>query len=51
MASTEASYPKGDKPEDYLTPQQRAEAIAEILSTVAVRIVRNRHELQDPDSV
>ena len=32
--------------EDYLTPQQRAEAIAEILITIALRVVKETHEKQ-----
>ncbi len=30
--------------EDCLTAQQRTDAIAEILSTIALRIIRQRHE-------
>ncbi len=33
-----------ERPEDFLSPQQRADAIAEILATIAVRIIRKRHE-------
>lgn len=34
----------GLMPMDFLTPQQRAEAIAEILSTIALRIMRQQHD-------
>lgn len=46
-----AERPDVERFEDFLTPQQRAEAIAEILSIVAVRIIRQRHESQNPDSL
>lgn len=29
---------------DFLTPEQRLDAIADILSTIALRIIRQRHE-------
>lgn len=34
---------------DFLTPEQRADAVAEILSTIALRILKQRHE-QDNQS-
>ena len=32
--------------EDFLTPEQRRQAIAEILGTMALKAVRKRHEAQ-----
>jgi hypothetical protein len=29
---------------EFLTPEQRADAIAEILTTIALRIMKQRHE-------
>lgn len=29
---------------DFMTPEQRSQAIAEILSTIALRILKKRHE-------
>lgn len=29
---------------DYLTPEQRVKAVAEILATAALRILKDRHE-------
>ena len=41
---------QADQPEDFLTPQQRAEAIAEILATIALRMLKKRHEQQDSNN-
>lgn len=35
------------EPMDFLTPEQRIDAIAEILSTIALRIVTKSHEPED----
>lgn len=32
---------------DFLSPQQRITAIADILSTLAIRAIRQNHEAQD----
>lgn len=29
---------------DFLTPEQRRDAIADILSTIALRVIKERHE-------
>jgi hypothetical protein len=34
---------------DFLTPEQRADAVAEILSTIALRILNQRHEQDTPN--
>jgi hypothetical protein len=39
----------GAETSDFLTPEQRIDAIAEILSTIALRIVTKGHETQDTD--
>lgn len=33
-----------ERPEDYLSPEQRLEAIAKILATIGLRALRNKHE-------
>jgi hypothetical protein len=33
--------------EDFLTPEQRLEIVADVLSTIALRIIKKRHEKQD----
>jgi hypothetical protein len=30
--------------EDFLTPEQRLEAVAEILSAVTIRVIKKRHD-------
>ena len=37
-----------DRPEDFLTPEQRLDAIAEILATIALRVVREEQSQQAP---
>lgn len=44
MSATEETFQPLSDEEDFLTPQQRTDAIAEILSTIALRIIRKRHE-------
>jgi hypothetical protein len=39
-----------ERPEDYLSPEQRLDAIAEILATIALRSLRKHHEAQPPDT-
>ena len=33
--------------EDFLTPEQRMEIVADILSTIALRIIKKHYEKQD----
>jgi hypothetical protein len=38
-------------PEDFLTPEQRSNAVAEILATIALRIAKDCHETQNSDFI
>jgi hypothetical protein len=38
-----------ERPEDFLSPEQRSNAVAEILATIALRIAKTHHENQDSD--
>lgn len=35
---------------EFLTPEQRLTAIADILSTIAIRVIKKRHENTPPQS-
>jgi hypothetical protein len=37
-----------EKPEDFLSPEQRLKAIADILGAIAIRVVRKQHEHNKP---
>jgi hypothetical protein len=39
-----ASRLTGEGPTDFLTPEQRLDAVAEILATIALRAIREDHE-------
>ena len=41
---SEAYIPSLEQPEDFLSPEQRMKAIADVLSTIAIRIVKKRYE-------
>ncbi len=44
MSATQKSNNQEDTPMDFLTPEQRLDAIADILSTIALRILREQNE-------
>ncbi|BCM94110.1 hypothetical protein IAD21_06013 [Abditibacteriota bacterium] len=48
MSELKATPVLGTNETDFLTPQQRLEAIAEILATIALRAVKQDHEDQNP---
>lgn len=41
-ADTSTSF--SELPTEYLTPEQRLDAIAEILSAVTIRVIKKRHD-------
>lgn len=43
MNHAEPSAIQIDSPEQYLSPEQRLDLVADLLATIALRVLKNRH--------
>jgi hypothetical protein len=48
IATAEASTSFSELPVEFLTPEQRLDAIAEILAAVTIRVLKKRHDQDMP---
>jgi hypothetical protein len=43
MNHAESNVVEVDSPEQYLSPEQRLDLVADLLATIALRVLKNRH--------